>query len=70
MSWREAVAQATQAESDLLLDAISAAVAAEFDLPADQVRAVAQQVTQPAVDNIVAELMAGHKKETRDVPHH
>lgn len=59
MSWRHGAAEKIQARSDSLIDAITVAISAEFDLPAVEVRAELVRLTQPTVDQIIAELMAG-----------
>lgn len=62
MSWRHDAALAIQARSDSLIDAITVAISAEFDLPADEVRAELVRLTQPTIDQIVADLMAGESR--------
>jgi len=57
MSWRQLAADKIQARSDSLIDAITVAISAEFDLSAVEVRAELVRLTQPTIDQIIAELM-------------
>jgi hypothetical protein len=59
VSWRREIAVAVQADADARMDACTVAISAQFDLPADEVREQLAAIVQPAVDEIIAELMAG-----------